>query len=90
MMSWNQLRTNAADPSALSDPQLRLTDAFLEGYICWREECLAVQDAYERWAQVGTPDRGMAFAAYRAAIDREEQAARMFHACTEQIAEATA
>jgi hypothetical protein len=50
-------------------------DELLEGYVSWREECQAVWLAYERWIASARGDRGLAHAAYLAALDREEQAA---------------
>jgi hypothetical protein len=70
--------TVAADPS--------LSDEFLEGYISWREECLAVQGAYEAWQDADPGGRAGAFAAYRAALDREEQASLIFRASASQVA----
>jgi hypothetical protein len=56
----------------------RLADDFVERYLCWREECAGVEIAYGRWRGVPQRDRTLAFAAYRAALDREEHAARVF------------
>jgi hypothetical protein len=49
-----------------------LDDKFLESYVSWREEAATVQTAYDQW-QTG---EALAFAAYHAALDREEQAAK--------------
>jgi hypothetical protein len=62
-----------------------LADEFVEGYLCWREESAAVEHAYEQWRSVTRRDRTVAFAAYRAALDREEHAARVFHDCAERV-----
>jgi hypothetical protein len=53
-------------------------DAFLESYVCWREASETVRTAYDRWRRGRPRDRGPAFAAYRAALDREERAALRF------------
>ena len=47
-----------------------LADEFVEGYLSWREESAAVESAYERWRGMQRRDRPVAFAAYRAALDR--------------------
>jgi hypothetical protein len=60
-------------------------DAFVDGYLCWRDESAAVESAYEQWRGVKRRDRTVAFAAYLAALDREEHAARVFRDCAEQI-----
>src|ERR1700750_1547133 len=46
-------------------------DEFGAGYVSWREECQAVWLAYERWSESDRGDRGLAHAAYVAALDRE-------------------
>jgi hypothetical protein len=64
----------APDP-ARDDP---LVDAFVDSYVEWREECNGVRDAYGRWAAgSGARDRRLGEATYRAALDREEAAARV-------------
>lgn len=50
-------------------------DGLLERYVAWREESRAVWLAYERWGEAECPTRSLAYAAYRAALDREEKAA---------------
>ena len=52
----------------------QLVDAATDAYVDWREECAGVWDAYERWAHALDIDAAGAFAAYRAALDREESA----------------
>jgi hypothetical protein len=54
-------------------------DALFELYVSWREECHTVWKAYGSWADAGGPrQRKLAYAAYLAALDREEQAARAY------------
>jgi hypothetical protein len=43
----------------------------------------AGNSAYERWQQFKLAQRGLAFARYRAALDREEQAARVYSICAD-------
>jgi hypothetical protein len=50
------------------------TDEFLESYVCWREACEDVRIAYRRWASCTSGERDLGFAAYRAALEREERA----------------
>jgi hypothetical protein len=66
---------NAPHPAAI--------DHLLELYCAWREECAVVQSAYERFCAAPPSDRTLAYAAYRAALDREAAAAEMY---SEQIA----
>ena len=84
-MSLGFLRQGAAESAPATSPPPWLADDFLESYVCWREECAEVRGAYERWQGVEPPDRALAFAAYRAALDREERAAGVFRDRTEQI-----
>jgi hypothetical protein len=73
-----------ADPSPPEPLPAELTtcdprvDAFVESYVDWREECRALEAAYARWERAERPGRDLAFAAYRAALDREEKAAHVF------------
>jgi hypothetical protein len=52
-----------------------LTEHFFDSYVRWREACVEVQMTYQRWDRAERQDRGLAFAAYCAALDREGQAA---------------
>ena len=54
-----------------------LIDAMMDAYVDWREECLFVADAYHRWVEADS-DRVLAFAAYRAALDREQHASFVY------------
>ena len=58
----------------------RLADVLIELYVAWREECLTVELAYDRWRAAAKEDREAAFAAYTAALDREERASDMYAA----------
>ncbi|MBV9415675.1 MAG: hypothetical protein JO363_11910 [Solirubrobacterales bacterium] len=49
-----------------------LVDRMIDLYCDWRTECAGVQAAYERFRHASAPDREGAFAAYRAALDREQ------------------
>ena len=63
-----------------------LADEAIRVYIDWREECATVWDAFDRWASSDGADAGTAFAAYGAALDREECAAREYADLLERIA----
>jgi hypothetical protein len=56
----------------------QLVDAATDAYVDWREECAGVWDAYERWTHALDIDAAGAFAAYRAALDREESASHAY------------
>jgi hypothetical protein len=59
-------------------PDKHLVDEAVDAYVDWREECVAVHDAYARWTNASTVDAASAFAAYRAALDREECASEVY------------
>lgn len=59
-------------------PRVRLVDEAIEHYVAWREECAAVRAGYEYWSHESGADRMMWFAAYKAALDREECAAELY------------
>ena len=61
-------------------------DELLEGYVSWREACGAVWRAYEQWIASDRGERALAYAAYLAALDREERAARTYARRTERVA----
>lgn len=52
-----------------------LDDQAIEPYAEWREACAAVDDAYCEWLSASGDELPKAFAAYRAALDREESVA---------------
>ena len=60
---------------------LLFDDQFLNSYVSWREEAATVQTAYDQWQ----PGEALAFAAYHAALDREEQAAKALSRSVEHI-----
>lgn len=49
-----------------------VVDRLIELYCDWRTVCAEVQAAYERFLDSEPADRTMAFAAYSAALDREQ------------------
>jgi hypothetical protein len=55
-----------------------MVDALTDRYVDWREECFAVIAAYQRWSEADVDDRADAFAAYSAALDREERACDIY------------
>jgi hypothetical protein len=73
-----------ASPTAAETPPW-LVDEFIESYVSWREAADAAKDAYEHWTGVERENSALAFAAYRAALDGEEAAARAHRECVERI-----
>jgi hypothetical protein len=60
-------------------------DEMLERYISWREDCAAVRIAYQQWVDSDRRERGLAYAGYLAALDREERAARTYADHVERV-----
>jgi hypothetical protein len=63
-----------------------LVDAAIDSYVDWREQSAAVRRAYRWWRAADTEDRSVAFAAYRAALDREERATSRYRHAIEYCA----
>lgn len=53
----------------------RLANEAFECYLVWRSECAVLEAAYRRWLQAPRSDAAFAYAAYSAALEREECAA---------------
>jgi hypothetical protein len=64
-------------------------DAFVDSYVDWREDCVTLEAAYQRWTGSARLERGMAFSAYHAALDREEKAAAVYGSAARQLAART-
>lgn len=79
-------------PIGFSDTACRvapeLVDELMDAYVEWRQECIAVHKSYERWSSVPSDERRLAFAAYRAALDREELASSVYADRTSRVADA--
>ena len=54
-------------------------------YARWRAASRGVAEAYRSWAAAPRAERWVAHAAYLAALDREEHAARAYQRCVEQV-----
>jgi hypothetical protein len=67
-----------------------LVDGLIESWVCWREACEDVHLAYECWGQCQAPQRAVAFGSYRAALDREDQAAHVYSMYVGRVREARA
>jgi hypothetical protein len=57
-----------------------LIDTMMDLYCEWRTECKEVEAAYQRVSGATASDRTAAYAAYTAALDREESACREYEA----------
>lgn len=84
-MTWGISRHDSAPSIPADHVEAWRADAFVEGYVCWREASEAVRTAYDRWRGGPPRDLGLAFAAYTAALDQEEHVARMFRERAELV-----
>jgi hypothetical protein len=72
-----------------TEPPPWLVDEFVDSWVRWREACEEVRSAYQRWGKCEPRQRGLAFSVYRAALDREDQAARVYSDWTDRLRAAT-
>ena len=78
--------TSTPSRGPLSDlAEKKLANEMIDAYVDWREECATVWLAYEGWTCAATTDAVFAFAAYRAALDREERAADVYGCLAMQL-----
>jgi hypothetical protein len=73
-------RRRAARARPPEEPLRRtaLLDAAHSAYADWRAESLAVERLYVHWRDATRDERSSAFAAYAAALEREERAAVVY------------
>jgi hypothetical protein len=62
-----------------------LIDEAMERYVEWREESAGVDDAYANWTNAPTEEPDLPFAAYSAALDREQSAATVYGRALERL-----
>ena len=80
LLSSHTARTSTVDRSPW------LEDEFVECYGRWRKERSAVRTSYDRWRDAETDVVPFAYAAYVAALDREQRAADVYRECAERFA----
>ena len=70
----------------MSEPSdRRLVDDAADAYVDWREEASHVWNAYEGWQCARLGDGHLAFAAYLAALEREERASQVYTSLVMEI-----
>jgi hypothetical protein len=62
-----------------------LIDEAMERYVEWRQECASVNDAYANWTNTPMGEADLTFAAYWAALDREQSAATVYGRALERL-----
>jgi len=63
----------------------QLIDEAFARYLDWLAESEAVKAAYGVWSRAARTDGAVPFAAYRAALDREERAANVYRSVIDQV-----
>jgi hypothetical protein len=71
-------------------PPSSIVDEFIETYVSWREACEDVRMAYASWRNCPVPQRALGYGGYRAALDREEDAARVHCQVVQRVRSACA
>jgi hypothetical protein len=65
-------------PIMISSGRNRAVDDVMDAYVDWREECIRVWEAYQRWLSAARVDAALAFRAYVAALDGEQRASEVY------------
>jgi hypothetical protein len=63
----------------------RVLDEAFERYLDWRTESEAVREAYRVWSTASSGEGALPFAAYGAALDREQRAATLYGSVIERV-----
>ena len=85
-MSWVTRGAPSQDgPRVATVRPSALADAFVDSSVAWRDASEDVRIAYRWWRECTRPQRPLAFAGYRAALDREEQAASIHSDWAERV-----
>jgi hypothetical protein len=61
----------------------RLVDEAFQRYLDWCDEAAALDAAYRKWTKAPRGERRLAFAAYSAALEREELASAQYQTLLE-------
>jgi hypothetical protein len=77
MLPRGRLHGPASD-RGFSFRQAALIDAAHDAYADWLEASFGVERLYAGWCDATRAERALAFAAYAAALEREERAAQVF------------
>jgi hypothetical protein len=77
-MATTRLRSRDAVGEVPAGDAARLVDDMLDRYVEWREDAVAVAEAYRRWSGAPARERAWRFSAYMAALEQEESTARSY------------
>ncbi len=85
-----KLRTRSRRAAASNGPTADAQDVFggdqlIDSYVCWREACAGVRLSYDRWSGSRGHAGRLFFLAYAAALEQEEQAARVYQLWVERV-----
>ena len=68
----------SGEPIVIRSGRNRALDEVMDAYVDWRQECIRVWEAYQRWRTAVRADAALAFQVYQAALDGEERAAEVY------------
>jgi hypothetical protein len=63
----------------------RLLDQAIQRYCDWRQASAGVYEAYGNWLRAPAAEAALSFAAYGAALDREERAAARYSSVIDRL-----
>src|SRR4051794_37317070 len=75
----------ASTPVAMKWRRRRLLTEAMDAHVEWRNECSAVWVAYSYWEAARVSDAALCYAAYVAALDREERAAELYSSLMRRV-----
>jgi hypothetical protein len=85
-MSWVTRGARSHDqPNGATERRSALADAFVDSWVSGREASEDVRATHRWWGECAAPQRALAFAGYRAALDREQHAASIYSDWAERV-----
>jgi hypothetical protein len=63
----------------------RLVDDMVDAYAQWRQDCKAVQAAYDQWSNATAEDELLAFGAYETALDKEGRSSQEYAELVQRV-----
>jgi hypothetical protein len=79
-------KARAAFPGLTDGQHRQHLDDLLVHYVRWRDASGSLAAAYDYWKRAGRQDRKLAFSQYIAALNCEEEAARLYQQAAERLA----
>jgi len=84
-MDMRKISTAGKPNAGRAFPAVAVVDAMLSRYVSWREHAVTAGDAYREWCGAPAGEKASRFAAYVAALDREEDSAESYAAAVADV-----